>query len=144
MKKGNKTDELLGRLGQQMRDFPAVTTFPGAKQAESAVKAAAVPPAASAAEAPAPVPIQSVALEKEIPAEKVTGKAVRNLSVTLYTEDIAILQKIRFRVMEETGKPTVSISETIRIALRAFGSDKTLPEISAEVEQLDGRGTWKK
>lgn len=155
----SKTDELLGKLGKQMRDFPQVSTFAGAKQAESAIakgnspeapaappeRVSTIPPLAVAAPASPEVlskPQKSRRLKQ--PAEAVPNRSVRNFSVTLHPSDIDTMQEMRFLIMKEAKKPTVSISETIRIALRAFRSEKPLSEIIAEVEELDGRGMWRK
>lgn len=151
----SKTDELLGKLGKQMRDFPQVTTFAGAKQAEQAitqgVEAQATPLDTFVSEKtiiinpPAGQNPQNAPSTKPKKKSRAStgGKAVRNFSVTLHQSDIDTMQELRFLVMKEAGKPTVSISETIRIALRAFRSTKTLREIIAEVEDLDGRGMWR-
>ena len=144
------TDELLGKLGKQMREFP---TFPGAKQAEKAIAQPKVTEisAPSASSVPTSLettpeePNQEVSKRPKSRHENKSGeKSVRNFSVTLHPSDIEAVQEIRFLIMKEAKKPTVSISETLRVAVRAFRSSKPLSEIIKEVEQLDGRGMWRK
>ena len=157
----SKTNELLGKLGKQLRDFPPVSTFAGAKQAENAI-AQGKPleiiepePPKQTDELPQ-APVSGPPAEESPPelgrksragskaGKIVADRSVKNFSVTLHPSDIETMQEMRFLIMKEAKKPTVSVSETIRIALRSFRSDKPLSKIIAEVEELDGRGMWRK